>query len=303
MSKPNAYEKVTAQILDAIAAGVVPWRRPWDVIDAHRNAQTNRPYSGVNALVLAVRAHLSGWTDPRWTTYNAAKKAGGQVRKGERGTHVLLFKQTTRPGEDGEDGETTTRRGWYATAYCVFNAAQVDGLDLPAIDTSGRDTTPHDASEELIAAYLANNGPAWHVGGHQAYYRPSGDSITMPPAEAFHTPEARYHTAFHEIAHSTGHASRLNRDEIAKMATTFGQPDYALEELVAELTASYLSGHVGLELDLPQTAAYLDGWHSALSRDPRMMVTAASRAYKAADLVIAAEAAAGREETPVLAAA
>lgn len=286
-TKPTAYERITAQILDSIAAGVVPWRRPWDLLDSQRNAQTGRPYSGINALVTAIRAQAEGWTDPRWTTYNAAKKAGGQVRRGERGTHVLLIKQTTRTIETDEGEETT--RGRYATSYVVFNVEQVDGLDLPDVERPARTVEPHTAADRLIADYLAAAGPKWTIGGDRACYAPLIDEIRMPRDEAFHSDAARYHTAFHEIGHSTGHVSRLDRDEISKVTTTTRDvAGYALEELVAELTASYLAGHVGLELDVEQTAAYVDGWHSAIKRDPRMMVTAASRAYKAADLVVAA---------------
>ena len=128
-----------------------------------------------------------------------------------------------------------------------------------------------------------------------AWYKPSADLVGLPDANAFDTPENYYATAFHELTHATGHISRLDRAGIMN-TVHFGSESYSKEELIAELGAAYLCAQAGITATLPQHAAYLQNWITALRGDSRLIVTAASAAQKAADYILGTAPATESEE-------
>lgn len=282
----DIYQEVTDKIVAALEAGTIPWHKPWKNLkgDLPYSLSTGKPYRGINVFTLA----LSGYSDPRWGTYKAIGEAGGQVRKGEKGTRIILWKRFTKKGVD-ENGEPN-KPYVFLTDYVVFNAEQADGL--PELETE--ELPEHDLIEEgekLIQGYVDSTrkygksikaGPALNFGGNRAFYNLTNDRVTTPLIGQFETPEEYYSTNFHELVHSTGHKDRLDRLEPA----TFGSDPYAREELVAELGASLLAGVIGLEIDGDNSAAYLAGWVKTLKGDPKMVVQAAAAAQKAADLIL-----------------
>lgn len=165
----------------------------------------------------------------------------------------------------------------------MFNVDQVDGLEAPA-EEELPELEPIAAAEAIVQGWSTR--PRIQTGGDSAFYSPTLDYVQMPPAGAFHTPAGYYSTLFHELTHSTGHSSRLNRGLDARLAP-FGSPDYSREELVAEIGAAFLSGHAGIELELiNQHAAYIESWRSKLSSDRKLIVQAAGAAQKAATLIL-----------------
>jgi antirestriction protein ArdC len=276
----DVYQEVTDSILGALDQGIVPWRRPWQVQGGHRNLQSGRPYRGINQFLTAVRAIDRGYASPHWTTFRAAKKAGGAVRKGERGTLVTFWKRLKVKDAEAENGY---RIVFMLRHYTVFNLDQVDGLEAPA-EPERRTVDPIEAGELLIAGMP--NPPKIVHGGDRAFYRPQVDGIQLPERDDFFTPHGYYATAFHELAHSTGHQSRLNRPEIADGTHKFGSADYSREELVAELGASMLCGTSGIDPDIPQAASYIDGWRKVLGQDKKLIVQAAGKAQRAADYIL-----------------
>ena len=108
--------------------------------------------------------------------------------------------------------------------------------------------------------------------------------IHLPLAEQFNSNEERYNTLFHEIAHSTGHKSRLDR---LRATAHFGSESYSKEELVAEITAAALMNHTGMETKstFRNSTAYIQNWLTALRNDKRMIVTASGAAAKAFDYI------------------
>jgi len=163
----------------------------------------------------------------------------------------------------------------------------LEGIDLakvPAVDPSAIDDVP--TAEEIVARFP--DPPAIeHLAQPRAFYRPSTDSVTMPPRSAFERTEGYYSTLFHELTHATGHAKRLARPGFDKNhASPFGSEPYAREELVAELGAAFLCGEAGLEPDISNSAAYIDHWRQQLSRDSRLVITAAQQAQRAADFIL-----------------
>lgn len=281
----DVYQEVTDSIIAALDQGTVPWRRPWHVSGdgfGQRNLQSRRPYRGINQVLLELRANAEGWADPYWTTYRAAKKAGGQVRKGEKGQLVVFWKRL-----EVEDRETGERRQIFMLRhYTVFNAAQVDGLTVPAqplTDDDAEAVEPIDAAEQAMAAMA--DPPTIGHGGSRAFYQPATDHVQLPERDDFRSADAYYHTAFHELAHSTGHEKRLGRDGIMERHY-FGDDDYSREELVAEFGACFVSGFLGVTPDIPQSAAYIASWRRQLGKDKKLLLTAAARGQRAADRIL-----------------
>lgn len=275
----DVYAEVTDRIVAALEEGTVPWRKPWSApADAHCNPVSGTVYRGVNPFLLELTAMERGYSDPRWLTFKQAKQRGAHVMRGERATLVVFWKQLR--GIDKETGEE--RRIPLLRQYRVFNVAQIEGLDLPEPEPR-EPFCPITCCAEIIAAMP--DAPTIGHGGGRAFYAPAFDAIQLPEPELFTTPAAYYATAFHELAHSTGHGSRLNRPEVTE-PNRFGSEPYGREELTAELAASMLCGVAGISPETEeQSAAYLASWLRSLKADPRLVVTAAGRAQRAADYV------------------
>lgn len=218
-----------------------------------------------------------GWSSARWATYRSWQRHGAQVRKGERGTHVVLWKPTERH-EHVDDGDDTVHRSLFARTFTVFAAEQVDGAD--------RWLTPIEVADgERIAradAYFAEVGADVVHGGDRACYVPALDRIHLPERGQFDTRAAYYTTAAHEHTHWTGHPDRLARDSSGR----FGSDAYGAEELVAELGAAFWPAQFGLEQATRHDhAAYLGDWRRILRADPRAIVAACGHAQRAVDLL------------------
>lgn len=296
MPKQDPYAVVTERIIEALEAGIVPWHKPWKSIagDGPTSLATGKPYRGVNVWTLAVTAQMRGYSSPFWTTFKQAKERGGTVRKGEKGTQVVLWKSFVR--EDKETGEKS--RGFMLRYFTVFNAEQCDDLTLPEV-APVPELDPIEAAEALSERYRVAGGPTLRHGGDRAYYAPAFDAVQMPIRGAFETVEHYYGTLFHEYAHSTGHESRLGRKSLIHPAP-FGSEDYSKEELVAEMAAAFLCGESGIPVNVTHHAGYIGSWLKELRNDRKMLVHAAAAAQKAADLVIGREAE-SRKEEPVAA--
>jgi antirestriction protein ArdC len=276
MSNDKAYQVITDRIIGLLEQGTAPWNRPWDASQGMpRNLVSKREYNGINVWLL----NSLSYTSPFYLTFNQAKALGGQVRKGEKGCPVVFWKVYTK--EDQETGEEEKR--FTLKYYTVFNASQVDGIKVPAIEKVERVHTPIEACAKLVGGYPLP--PTITHGGSQAFYRPSDDAVHMPVPESFAVRERYYSTLFHELVHSSGHSSRLNRSTLKDMVR-FGDTSYAKEELVAEMGATFLCSVVGIEnVTIHQSASYIKGWLSALRNDPKMLIQAASQAQKAAEYI------------------
>jgi len=286
----DVYADVTATITEMLEAGVVPWRKPWNAAGClPLSMSTGRPYRGINPFLLSVAG--AGLTSPWWGTYGQIAKQGGQVRKGEQSTLVVLWRTGSKTVEN-DDGEEETKAWATLRHFRVFNALQADGLDdkwlrrplAPGEEEAGP-IDPIEAAETLLESYVAE-GPTLGHGGVAAFYSPIRDHIQLPPRDAFVSPEAYYSTAFHEATHSTGHASRLGREGVVE-GHRFGDALYAAEELVAEMGAAMACGIAGIDQadTLPSSAAYIANWLKVLRDDPKMVVRAAAAAQKAVDLI------------------
>lgn len=227
---------------------------------------------------------------PYWLTFKQAADLGGKVKKGEKATPITLWK-FGRSTEQNDNGEETAGKRWaWCTHFSVFNVSQVDGLDVDGIVKERTrkqeriEFTPIEACEAILKSYI--DKPEFISKAQRAFYNPANDLINMPAKNSFDSEQAYYATLFHELTHSTGHAKRLNRDGVANPAK-FASHAYGQEELVAELGAAFLCSHAGIDsVTMDNHAAYLNSWIKTLKGDPRMIVTAASRAQKAAELIL-----------------
>ena len=316
MKTDEFHRRFADSIIEQISRGTAPWQKPWGAGEQvlPSNVDTGRRYAGGNSLHLAAVQQARGYGDTRWGTYRQIQAQGGQVRKGERGTRILAFRdhrkvaatdERGRPVRDAE-GKRVYRREPLATPivrqYTVFNAEQADGL--PARPGPGAEPLwkVHQEAERVIAD---SGVPVRHISGDRAFYSLENDEIVLPERMQFPSANHYYQTALHELGHSTGHPERMNRATlIAGMAEGFGSPAYAKEELRAEISAMMTGDRVGVGHDPSRGAAYVEAWIAALKEDPREIRWAAADAQKISNFVLARsrERQAEREATPVAAA-
>lgn len=275
MSKFNAYQAVTDQIIALMDQHGADWCKPWVSNNAglQISAESGKAYRGINQLLLMT----AGRSDPRWATYKAWQRVGAQVRKGEKGRQILFFKPLEIADRDTGEDKTIPM----ARVYTVFNAEQVDGIEaLPVTDA------PNEA-ERIARAdqFIAATGANIRHGQSGAFYSPTIDYIGMPDRETFRATktstatECYYSTMLHELTHWTGHKSRCDRD-LSK--GRFGDKAYAFEELVAELGATFACAALGISPE-PRAdhAQYLNNWRAVLKQDNRAIIKAAKLAQQA----------------------
>lgn len=274
---PTVPEIVTESVIKQLEKGVAPWRKPWST-SMPRNLISKKPYRGLNVFLLATQ----GYGSPYWLTFNQAKQLGAHVRQGEKSTLVTFWKFSEYEREN-ETGDVENKTSVLLRYYRVFNVEQCDGLKA----LYGDDRKPlHPIAECESIANQMPNAPRIEQHSH-AFYRPSADIVGMPSRSCFESAEGYYSTLFHELTHSTGHRSRLNRFEENATDHQFGSESYSKEELVAEMGAAMLAGIAGIsQATLSNSASYLQTWISRLKSDSRLIISAASHAQKAADYIL-----------------
>lgn len=279
VDKMNNYRKdVTEQIIKMIQNGTAPWQKPWDQAKAMMARPRNisgRPYHGINSLLLWSISMERGYNDPRWLTFKQINELGAKVKKGEKSTVVEYWQWTKKEidKETGEENIVALDKPRRFTAN-VFNANQTAGL--PELIIEQPKFAPHERAENIIKAsgvQIMNS-----IDG-RAYYSPVYDHIAIPAMNTFSSQDGYYSTVLHELSHSTGHKSRLNRFE---SGTKFGDAAYAREELRAELASTFMCNELGIahEMDNEQHAAYVGHWVKALQEDHNEIFRAASDADK-----------------------
>ena len=280
----EVFEQVTAQLIADIEAGTGTWRMPWQCLAELGTpvSADGRNYRGANSLILPMVAAGRGWESGVWATFKSWQRHGGQVRRSERGTHIMLWKTTdrTESTDDNNGPASASRRGLVARTFVVFAAEQVDGAE-PVIARHRRHVE-RDSVERIEAAeaYFAATGLSFREGGNRAFYTPTTDEIHIPAFDQFDHPATFYGVLAHESAHATGHADRLARD----LTGRFGTDAYAAEELVAELAAAMWCGQMGVSAATrADHASYLSSWISVLRTDARALVTVAGKAQAAVD--------------------
>lgn len=283
----DIYQEITDKIVAAFEKGTRPWIKPWS--GDHAAGRINRPlrynfepYTGVNVLNLWLEADLQGFTSPVWMTYRQAQTLGGQVRKGEHGSTTVRAGTfiKTEQNAAGEDVERALR---FLKHFTVFNVEQIDDLPEKYYARTEEPVVTEQERLEIADLFFANTQAKIQHGGNRAFYSPTHDKVQMPPFEAFKDSESYYATLAHEITHWTKHKDRLDRDFGRKK---WGDEGYAMEELVAELGAAFLSADLHITPEVREDhASYISSWLKVLKDDKKAIFTAAAHAQRAADLL------------------
>ena len=298
MTADEYHRRFADRIIEQIKQGVAPWQKPWkpgERVLPH-NLATERPYSGGNSLRLAVVAQHRGYSDTRWGTYRQIRSTGGHVRKGERGTRILSYRDYRRIAVKDAQGRPVTddegRRVYryerlprpWIKRYTVFNAEQADGLPARPSPEEEPIWEAHLEAEQVLKE---SGVDIRHVEGDRAYYRLSADEIVLPKWEQFSSATHYYQTALHEVGHATGHPERMNRESLIEgIKAGFGSGAYAREELRAEISAMMTGEKIGIGHDPSRGAAYVESWIEALQKDPREIRRAAADAQRISDFIL-----------------
>ena len=287
MSNMNfLYENITNKICSMLENGTAPWKKPWSAKDAPQNLTTKIPYRGVNVWMLLASPHA---TTKYWLTWTQIMKLKGRVKAEEAKNYeiVVFWKQLKyTKNVNGLDEENSFPMLRYSRVYnlgqCEFSPETLTKL-VPAETT--KEFTTLQACENIVFKY--KDCPEVNFGGNRAYYTPLLDKIQMPNKEDFQTPENYYATLFHEMAHSTGSQKRLKRFKSTD-SNIFGSEIYSKEELIAEMTSSFLTAEAGIEnTTIENSAAYIKGWLSAIKKgDKNFIISAASKASFAASYIL-----------------
>lgn len=281
----DVYEIITNRIVESLENGTVPWQCPWQrgKYGQPRNFVSTKPYRGINVFLLGYTAHMKGYQSPFWVSYKQAQQLGGNVRQGEKSASPVVFYSEIEKKELNEDGTKDTFAMLRYTP--MFNTDQCEGLNVPDL-SGGIKLTEHEIIEsaEAIINNMPNRPELNIRRSNRAFYSPDADAVTAPELAQYEIAEQYYSTLFHELGHSTGHKSRLDRD----LKNHFGSHEYSKEELVAEFTSSYLCGIAGIEQrTLLNSASYIDAWLTILKdkKQKKWITWAAGQAQKAADYI------------------
>ena len=320
MNNKEVAERIVERMLETIKKeGHLPWTKPWTDAKGKLSAdgyteitltpkywsRHGRPYDGINLLILAMTGY-----EGEFITFKQCQSEGGRVKKGEKATTVVFWTQYVKDEEvtDPKTGQKITEKKVIPVlkTFNVFHISQCEGLTAknkpkdiiiripkttwkPA-DFNGQDDRLIQSAEDLIYSYVTRQKTLTFQRdsySDRACYTPALDRVTVPNSLQFKQIEEFYSTTLHELGHSTGHSSRLNRN----IMNSFGNEDYSREELVAEITSASLLSILGLESGntFRNSTAYIESWSSHIKKDPMMFVTASSRASKAVNFILGVE--------------
>ena len=272
----DIYAAVTDRIIAQMEQGIIPWHKPWIACGSAISRSTGKPYSLLNQMLLG--------RPGEYVTFKQCQQEGGKVKQGEKASMVVFWKWLDVKDENtGEVKQIPMLR-----YFSVFHIDQCEGLTpkyapvLPDVASADQN------ADQIINGYVQRSGvKLMHRDGDMAFYQPATDSVTLPHRKQFKATAEYYSTAFHELTHSTGHKSRLDRLE---RTAFFGTEAYSKEELIAEIGAAALVNHAGLETSdsFRNSTAYLQNWLQVLQGDKRFIVSAAGKAEKAVELILGA---------------
>ncbi|MDH6367070.1 MULTISPECIES: zincin-like metallopeptidase domain-containing protein [unclassified Breznakia] len=294
MKMSKAKETFVEDVIASLSEGVLPWEKPWDSdIGSAYNAKSNKKYKGLNQITLLIQSIANNYDDPRWLTFKQAKELGYTVMKGQKGTPISFFsfydvdsrelytyEQVVRLTEP----EQLSVRVIEKTSY-VFNARQIDGMPLLEKEEKSVVNFSNDLLRDFSKTLINEMNVVVREGWHVAEYDNRRDRVNIPDKDVFKGENEYYGTLFHELAHATGHESRLNRE----IRNKFGSDKYAIEELRAEFSSVFLNLDLNVSLDSEHKTnhkAYLQSWASIIKNKPEILFSAIKDAQKISDYML-----------------
>lgn len=290
MKTKEYREKIAAAFIKSLEENPRNWKQEWSApTNRPENAVTKRPYRGINTLWLSFVAAAKGYTDPRWCTFNQAKKEEWHIKKGEKGTQVeywMPYDAATKTTLSWNDynllvamkSDQISNIRMIAKYFTVFNVGQMEKVP-ERILTEGKDIEPAHVIGKIadgMGVEILNDG------GNQAFYRPREDKIHLPEPKYFDDEYAYDATVLHELSHATGHPSRLNRYIDGGIDSEY----YAYEELVAEISSCFMGYNLPVAMDeehFENHKAYIQGWIDGIKEKPEVLMKAVKDAQRAAD--------------------
>jgi len=273
----DVYTIVTNRIIEHLEKGVVPWRKTWADAGLPKNLITGNQYRGINVWLL----NTIGYQQNLFLSFKQVQDLGGHVKRGEKAHEVVFWKWLEKENEETKKKDKISLLRYYN----VFNIAQCEGIPLEKIPPIvERNNNPIETCEKIIEDMPKR--PNIVHNEQRAYYHKINDFVNVPKIESFNKSEDYYSTLFHELVHSTGHNDRLNRKELIE-SKGMRTDKYAIEELTAEMGASYLKSYAGIPIEqLENNASYIQSWLEHLRNDKRFIVYASSQAQKATDYIL-----------------
>lgn len=297
-TKFDIYEHINNVVIEGLQAEGLQWFKSWTDNEGPINRATKTRYNGINIFWLNWVCRSQGYEHNQWLTFKQIDSLGGKLPKGQKSTSVFLYQISYfhKPTNKWFQTEAQLVAAGLSLAsphvtkhftlryYNVFNVAQVEGIEPLHFDK--QDFVPIEAAEQIVTNYCSTSDLTLQHVDSKAYYSPSLDYVNMPKPETFIDSDSYYKVLFHELAHSTGHSKRLNREGVTN-TSIFGIESYAKEELIAEISAMYLSGDVGLQPkdDVSNSQAYIQGWVSKLQDQKYECVSAMTQAAKVVEYI------------------
>jgi len=281
ISSKDIYQKITDLITQKLSSGIIPWENPLINSCRIQNLITNHIYSGVNTLILSMSK------TPYFMTFKQAKEIGANIKKGAKSLPVVFWSVGSYEKENLESKEIEICKSFLLKYYNVFNISDIENIPakyIQKIQDKTNNNCEIPTAQEIVDNY--KNPPTFEYCVGTPHYSPSEDTIRTPQINYFKSSNHFYSTLFHEMAHSTGHLSRLNRFNNEHSNLSFGSKDYAKEELTAELTASFLMSETAETININNRVAYIQSWLKALNNDSRLIVSAANKAQKATNYIL-----------------
>jgi antirestriction protein ArdC len=295
----NLYLTVTNQIVELLESQKLTWDKPWITLSADgkrpHNASSGRQYSGLNQILLSIRQMKSKYPYSGWLTFKQIQDEGGRVLAGNKASAIFHYKlmYSDNMGRNhepekvllmslNEQQDLELKKHFSLLYYNVFNLAQTSGLpdayyalnERPNLSEVEKDGT----AENLI---INTKARIIHMVTNEACYNYVNDVIFLPERNQFIGTVPYYATVLHELAHWTGHKSRLDRS----LKNIFGSDEYAKEELVAELCSAFICAELGFTMSISNSAAYIQDWIRVLEVDPRYIFKAIRRAEEASKFI------------------
>jgi len=280
VARKDVYQIINDRLIEQLEKGTAPWQQPWTVGGLPKNIISKNFYRGINMMLL----FNDEFEHNLFISFKQLKDIGGKVKKGEKAFMIVYWKPWERKNKGTDQNEETidTKKKYILRYHYVFNIAQCENIPdkyLPLV----RETKELPSCESIVNAMPLC--PPIHHKEQSAFYDFKHDFVNMPKKNSFKNDESYYATLFHELVHSTGHESRLNRDTVTQM-TEIGGDTYSLEELVAEIGTCYLQSVAGIASDFQQSTAYIKGWLAKLKGDKRFIFRAAKESQKAVDYIL-----------------
>lgn len=277
--KKSVYEIITERITEQLENGVIPWQKPWTGTHSGAyNRISNKPYSLLNQMILKHGGE--------YATFKQWSDLGGKIRKGEK-SEVVTFWKIQPYEEENENGEKVIKQIPLLRYYNVFHISQVDGVE-PKEQLKISNLEPIEEAEKIKTDYMNREHlKIFEKVTNDAFYLPIQDYIQVPCKEQYQDIEEFYSTLFHEMIHSTGHKSRLNRSDMQGIVR-YGSEKYSKEELTAELGSAMIINILGIETEksFKNSSGYIQDWLQVLKNDNKFIVSASSRAEKAVKYIL-----------------